>query len=283
MVARVVDEEERARAVDHVRNDQRSAERRAKSLLQVIGLMRRLAVQRERCGIENRCVDALEERAADLIAAAAAAERSAGAAAPARSRGRPRSRPAAPKPAARPVRRGHDALPPPPKPFANRCAKSPGPSGPKKPFVRLRSCRWRSRIQRRSPARTRAATTTARGGVERCPLRPASRAGFVGDEREALERPPARPRPRRAPAALTAAASPAARTADVRPGRRRRGAAAGDRRPARLRLSPTGPQPAPARAKRASSRDRRASDSSPDRPVTSRAPWRTRRTRPSRV
>ncbi len=73
MIARVVHEEERARAVDDVGNDERTAECRAVASLEIIGLLRRLAVQRERRRVERRGVEALIDGAADLVPAAAAA------------------------------------------------------------------------------------------------------------------------------------------------------------------------------------------------------------------
>ena len=74
MIAGVVDEEKRPRAVDEFRDHQRTAKRRTETLLQIVGLDRGLAVQRKRRGVEHRRVEALEHRAADLIAATAAAE-----------------------------------------------------------------------------------------------------------------------------------------------------------------------------------------------------------------
>ncbi len=73
MVPRVVQEEERPRAVHHFRNGQRTADGHAEPLLQILGFVRRLPVQREGRGIERRRVEALEDRAADLLTAAPAA------------------------------------------------------------------------------------------------------------------------------------------------------------------------------------------------------------------
>src|SRR5262249_12489634 len=70
----VVEEEKRARAVDEFRYDQRTADGRAEALLQIVRLRRRLAVERIRRCVERRGASALVDAAADLIAAATAAE-----------------------------------------------------------------------------------------------------------------------------------------------------------------------------------------------------------------
>src|SRR5207245_298059 len=72
VVAGVVHEEERARAVDDLRNDERSAERAGETLLQITRLRRR-AVERVRCGVERRRVEVLRDVAANLVVVAAAA------------------------------------------------------------------------------------------------------------------------------------------------------------------------------------------------------------------
>src|SRR5438093_13510503 len=72
VVSRVVDEEERVRAVDDFRNHQWTAHRRGVSLGQIAGLRRVLAAQRSWRGIEHRTVERLGNVAADLIAASAA-------------------------------------------------------------------------------------------------------------------------------------------------------------------------------------------------------------------
>src|ERR1035437_9909771 len=74
MVARVVQEEERSRAgVEHMRNRERPAERRAEALLEIRGFGRRACVEPGSGGVEPGGVEALEDRAAHLIGAAAAA------------------------------------------------------------------------------------------------------------------------------------------------------------------------------------------------------------------
>src|SRR5262249_13810056 len=71
MVAGVVDEEKCARAVDDLRDDERSAHRGAETLLQIIRLRRRLPVERVRRGVERRRSGALVDGAADRLAGAA--------------------------------------------------------------------------------------------------------------------------------------------------------------------------------------------------------------------
>src|SRR6266508_2442115 len=84
MVAGVIQEEERSRHIQQLADDQRTAERRTEPLLQIVRL-RCLAIQRVRRRIERRRVEALKHVAANLVAAAAAPERSARTAGPSRT------------------------------------------------------------------------------------------------------------------------------------------------------------------------------------------------------
>ena len=279
VIAGVVHEEERARAVDDVRNHERTAERRAEALLEVVGLHRRLTVERERRRVERRRVDALKRAAANLVAAPAApAERAAEPAAsaaesagPARSAATAGGLPAPPAPTR--------ALSPPPRPLPKRSAKSPGPLGPKKPSFGLRRADRRHRFGRRVRRESRRQQHRRRrivrvGAAVVLAREPAS----IGEQLEALELLPRAPD--RGP---SAAARP-------HPGVRRRGAARPDlgARRWRHRAAPPARQrprasaaAGRARATPASSSDRRAADSSPRRRSSRARSARTRRTRPS--
>src|SRR5258706_15526427 len=72
VVARVVEEEKRARAVHDFRNHERPAERTRETLLQIARIGRR-PVERVRRRVENRRVEVLRDVAADLILVAASA------------------------------------------------------------------------------------------------------------------------------------------------------------------------------------------------------------------
>src|SRR5206468_679343 len=73
VVTRVVEKEERARAVQELAGDQRAAKGRAETLLEIVRLRCR-SIQRVRRGIQRRRVETLKHGAANLIAAAASTE-----------------------------------------------------------------------------------------------------------------------------------------------------------------------------------------------------------------
>src|SRR4051812_50116554 len=102
MIAGVVEKEEGARAgSEQFRDGERTAECRAEALLQVVGLHRGSAVEREGRGIEPRAVDGFGKRATQAVSAPAAETP---AAAPAKAVARPQSPTAAERrPTARPI------------------------------------------------------------------------------------------------------------------------------------------------------------------------------------
>ena len=135
VVAGVIEKEKCSGVVHELADDEGTSEGCAETLLQIVRI-RCGSIQWVRRGIQRRRVEALKDGAANLIAAAASAERSAGAS---------RAEPASAEPAraaaggsatartrtAGIVRRGIAEPVAEPK----RSAKSPGPLGPKNPAV----------------------------------------------------------------------------------------------------------------------------------------------------
>src|SRR5437773_12452883 len=78
MVAGVVEKEHGPRIrSQQLRDRQRTAKRGTEALLKVLRFCRRMTVQRERRRVERRGIEALKNRAADLVRSAAAEPRSA--------------------------------------------------------------------------------------------------------------------------------------------------------------------------------------------------------------